>query len=150
MTDVISQHVPADSLATIRALRPTMPHVPRSIVEAVVSQGGSIGSTTTVARRYGLPNRFRLARMLKRAGLPPLHRLAEWVLVESWLRRSEREGVSLCHIAFHSGRYPSTCYRLVKELTGLKWGELRARGLRWFRSEFARQLQSANLRDHGL
>ena len=55
----------------------------------------------------------------------------------------ERDGVSLCRMAFHSGRYPSACYRLVKELTGLTWAELRARGLRWFQSEFARQLQSA-------
>ncbi len=145
MTPVISQHVPADSLATIRALRPTMPHLPRTIVEAVLSKGGSIGSTTKVAQQFGLPNRFHLARMLKRAGLPPLHRLAEWALVESLLRRAEHDGVSLCHVAFHSGRHPSACYRLVKDLTGLRWAELRARGLRWFQSEFARQLQSATL-----
>jgi len=137
MTDMISH-----SLATIRALRPAMPHLPRTIVEAVLSKGGSIGSTTKVAQQFGLPNRFQLARMLKRAGLPPLHRLAEWALVESLLRTAERDGVSLCHMAFHSGRHPSTCYRLVKDLTGLRWAELRARGLRWFQSEFARQLHS--------
>jgi hypothetical protein len=139
MTAVISHAVP-ESLTAIRALRPSMPQLPRTIAEAVLSQGGSIGSTTKVAQRYGIPNRFRLARMLKRAGLPPLHRLAEWALVETWLRRVENERQSLCHIAFHSGRYPSTCYRLVKDLTGLRWGEVRSRGLRWFQAEFAKQL----------
>jgi len=141
MTDVLSFPVPSDPLDAIHAWRPAMPQLPRTIVVAIVSQGGSIGSTTKVARQYGLPNRFRLARMLKRAGLPPLHRLAEWALVESWLRRAEREGISLCRMAFQAGRYPSTCYRLVKDLTGLTWGELRARGLRWFQHEFLKQLQ---------
>lgn len=148
MTNVMSPPAPVPaSVATIHALRPSMPHLPRTIVEAVLSQGGSIGSTTKVAQRYGIANRFRLARMLKRAGLPPLHRLAEWVLVESWLRRVEVERKSLCHIAFHSDRYPSACYRLVKELTGLKWGELRARGLRWFQQEFAKQLSPRDAKE---
>ena len=120
------------------ALQTPLPH---TIVAAIQQAGGSIGSSTKVAHRYGVANRFKLARMLKRAGLPPLHRLAEFVLVESWLRRAEQEGVSLCHMAFRSGRYPSTCYRLIKDATGLTWGELRGRGLRWFQYEFLRQLQ---------
>lgn len=148
MTDVRSHPVTGDSLSTLRALRPSMPTLPRTIVEAVLANGGSIGSSTTVAQRFGIPNRFRLARMLKRAGVPPLHRLAEWALVESWLRRAEVERQSLCHIAFHSGRYPSACYRLVKELTGLTWAALRARGLRWFQNEFAKQL-SPTRRNNG-
>jgi len=131
-----------NSLVTIRALRPAMPLLPRIIVEAVLLTEGSIGSTREVARQLGLPNRFKLARMLKQAGLPPLHRLAEWATLESWLRKAEEEGVSLCHLAFRSHRHPSACYRLVKELTGLRWGELRSRGLRWFQREFVKQLQS--------
>ena len=130
----------SDSLDTIRALRPAMPLLPRIIVEAVLLSEGSIGSTREVARQLGLPNRFKLARMLKQAGLPPLHRLAEWATVESWLRAAEEEHVSLCHLAFRSRRHPSACYRLVKELTGLRWGELRARGLHWFQRLLVRQL----------
>ncbi len=129
MTDVLLQ-----------LMEPNAPPLPRTIVAAIQQAGGSIGSSAKVAHRYGLANRFKLARMLKRAGLPPLHRVAEFVLVESWLRRAEDDGVSLCHMAFQSGRYPSTCYRLVKDLTGLTWGELRARGLRWFQHEFLKQL----------
>ncbi len=132
----------SDSLDTIRALRPAMPLLPRIIVEAVLLSEGSIGSTREVARQLGLPNRFKLARMLKQAGLPPLHRLAEWATLESWLRTAEHDGASLCHLAFRSRRHPSACYRLVKELTGLRWGELRSRGLQWFQREFVKQLQS--------
>ncbi len=114
--------------------------VPRVVVEAVLLSEGSIGPTREVARQLGLANRFKLARILKRAGLPPLHRLAEWAMLESWLRTAEQEGVSLCYLAFRSRRHPSACYRLVKELTGLRWGELRARGLPWFQRQFVKQL----------
>jgi len=130
-----------DSLVTIRALRPAMPLVPRVIVEAVLLSEGSIGSTQRVAQQLGVPSRFKLARMLKKAGLPPLHRLAEWAMLESWLRSAEERGESLCHLACHSRRHPSACYRLVKELTGLRWGELRARGLHWFQRQFIKELR---------
>ena len=131
----------SDSLGLIRSVRPALTLYPRAIVEAVLLSEGSIGSAETVARELGLPNRFKLARILKDAGLPPLHRLAEWATLESWLRTAEQEGVSLCYLAFRSRRHPSACYRLVKELTGLRWGELRARGLRWFQRELLKQLQ---------
>src|SRR6266571_5769079 len=91
-----------DSLVLIRTLRPEMTLVPRVVVEAVLLSEGSIGSTREVARQLGLPNRFKLARMLKQAGLPPLHRLAEWATLESWLRTAEHDGASLCHLAFRS------------------------------------------------
>ena len=120
-----------------------MPLVPRVVVEAVLLSEGSIGTAQGVARQLGLPNRFKLARILKKAGLPPLHRLAEWATLESWLRTAEQKDVSLCYLAFRARRHPSACYRLVKELTGLRWGELRARGLRSFQREFVKELQRA-------
>ena len=130
-----------DALASIRVLRPAMSLFPRAIVEAILLSQGSIGSGAEVAQHLGLTNRFKLARMLKQAGLLPLHRLADWAMLDSWMRAAERDGVSLCCIAFRARRHPSACYRLVKELTGLTWGELRQRGLRWFRGEFVRQLE---------
>src|SRR5712671_2961880 len=108
---------------TDRSLRARLTLRTRSVLDAVLLSEGSIGSAEEVARRLGLQNRFQLARMLKREGLPPLHRLAEWATVWSWLTAAEERGVSLCHIAFGSGRHPSACYRLVKETTGLCWGE---------------------------
>ena len=133
-----------DSLAAIRALRPAMSLLPRAVVEAILLSEGSIGSSREVAQQLGLPSRFKLARILKRAGLPPLHRLAEWAMLESWLRAAEEDHVSLCYLAFRSRRHPSACYRLVKELTGLRWTELRARGLQWFQRQFLRQLLLRN------
>ena len=130
-----------DSLLMIRAVRPAMTLLPRVVVEAVLLSEGSIGSAEAVARQLGVPNRFTLARILKREGLLPLHRLAEWATLESWLRAWEQHGVSLCRLAFRSGRHPSACYRLVKELTGLRWTQLRARGLHWLRRQFAKRVK---------
>lgn len=122
-------------MSAILGARPEMSRVPRAIVEAVCLCEGTIGSAADVASQLGLKNRFRLARMLKREGLPPLHRLAEWATVLSWVLTAEQEGVSLCWIAFHSRRHPSACYRLVKEVTGMTWTQLRVRGSRWLQRE---------------
>jgi len=100
-------------LSAIRATRPAMTLYPRAVIEAVLLSEGPIGTAQAVARELGLPNRFKLARLLKREGLPPLHRLAGWATVLSWVISAERKGVSLCWIAFRSRRHPSACYRLV-------------------------------------
>jgi len=41
----------------------------------------------------GLKNRFKLARLLQREGLPPLHRLTEWITVMGWVGAAEEDGV---------------------------------------------------------
>src|SRR3989442_14285478 len=94
-------------LVVIRAAHPGMTLYARAIVEAMLLTEGGIGPAREVARRLGLRNRFVLARLLKRAGLPPLHRLAGWVTGLAWVRAAERTGVSLCYLAFHSRRHPS-------------------------------------------
>lgn len=134
------------NLAAIEASRPHLTFLARSVMEAILLSEGSIGSAREVANRVGLRSRFQLARLLKRDGLPPLHRLAEWATVLSWVTVSERTGASLCHIAFRSGRHPSACYRLVKEVTGLCWAEVLARGSRWLQQRFLRQFGSAGYR----
>ena len=132
----------AHLLALIRAARPTMTLLPRSVVEALVLTGGSLGSAHIVAHRLGLTNRFALERMIKRAGLPPLHRLGGWISVISWLESAEREGESLCHLAFRSGRHPAACYRLVKATTGSTWNRVRARGILWAAGEFLKEIDA--------
>lgn len=131
----------ANLLALLRAARPGMTLVPRCVVEAIVLTGGSLGPARDVAGWLGLRNRFELARLLKREGLPPLHRLAAWTTVISWLEASERDGVSLCQLAYHSGRHPAACYRLVKEVTGQAWEQTRARGSLWAAEQFLRELR---------
>lgn len=115
--------------------------LPSAIVEAILLSEGPIGSAQDVARELGLRNRFELARLLKREGLPPLHRLAEWATVLSWVVAAERDGVSLCWIAFRSHRHPSACYRLVKEVTGWRWREVRARGSRWVQRQLVKECE---------
>src|SRR6266566_2132929 len=88
-----------------------------------------------------LPNRFKLARMLRQDGLPPLHRLAEWATVESWVSAAERDAVSLCYLAFRSRQHPSACYRLVKRITGICWDDVRARGSRWVQRQLQDQIR---------
>lgn len=132
----------ASPLSAIRAARPTLTLVPRAIVEAILLVEGPIGSAQAVAQRLGLRNRFELARLLKREQLPPLHRLAEWAAVLSWVAAAERDGTSLCRIAYHTRRHPSACYRLVKEVTGLRWSDVLARGSAWVQCRFLREFDS--------
>jgi hypothetical protein len=117
---------------------------PRAVVEAILLSEGPIGTAQAVARELGLPNRFKLARLLKREGLPPLHRLAGWATVLSWVTNAERRGVSLCWIAFRSRRHPSACYRLVREVTGLPWEKVHAKGSAWVQSQFVRELRHSH------
>ena len=134
----------AEPLARIRVVRPRMTMPTRAIVEAVLLSEGSIGSTEFVAHRLGLNNRFQLARMLKREGLPPLHRLAAWTAILGWVQASEQDGACLFRLAFRSHRHPSACYRLVKEITGLSWLEVRAHGAAWVERRLMAELQRAN------
>jgi AraC-like DNA-binding protein len=132
----------AQPLAAIRTVRPDLSLMPRAILEAILLTEGPIGTAQHVAHGLGL-SRFQLARMLRREGLPPLHVMAGWATVLSWLLTAERDHVSLCWIAFHAGRHPSTCYRLVKEVTGLSWEHARARGSAWAEREFLRELHAS-------
>jgi len=132
----------AHLLSALQAARPALPLMPRALVEATLLAGGSIGSSDVIAYRLGLRNRFELARMLKRAGLPPLHRLGEWAAIISWLEANQRDSVSLCSLAYRSGRHPAACYRLVKEVTGKGWREVRAKGLAWAERQFLREVRN--------
>ena len=105
-------------------------------MEAVLLSGGSIGTAQQVASHLGLHNRFELARFLKREGLPPLHDLAAWASVLTWVDRHQRSGSSLCQLAFGTRRDPAVCYRMVKRITGLQWHELRHKGLAWVAERF--------------
>jgi len=129
-------------LSAIRAVRPTLTLISSAVVEAIVLAEGPIGTAESVARALGLRNRFQLARLLEEEGLPPLHRLAEWMTVLSWVVCAERTQVSLCWMAFRSRRHPSACYRLVKKITGLRWEEVQAKGSTWLMQEFLKEIRA--------
>ena len=132
--------MPVTPPAPVRTALPQLGVFSRAIFEAILLAGGSVGSEEVVAHRLGLRNRFALARLLHRDGLPSLLRLADWVALLSWVKRAERESVSLCRLAFRSGRHPSACYRVVRELTGMRWTEVLAKGSQWVEGELLREL----------
>jgi hypothetical protein len=125
--------IPAASV--VPALR-DVPLLSRAIVEALLLCAGPIGSADEVANRLCLRNRFALARMLKTAGLPPLHELAGWAKVLTWVDEAERTGNSLCQLAFRSRCDPAACYRLVKRITGLHWRDIHRHGTCWVVGRF--------------
>lgn len=127
-------------LSAIQAAHPGLSPLARAVVEAIHLSQGPIGSAEAVARRMGMGSRFRLARLLRREGLPPLHRIGGWATVLSWVLEAETTGASLCRMAFHSGRHPAACYRLVTEITSLTWEAVRARGYEWAEREFLREM----------
>jgi hypothetical protein len=135
-------HLVARLLAAIHTARPDLPLLPSAVVEAIVLTRGPVGTAESVAHALGLRNRFQLARLLQEEGLPPLHCLAEWVTVVSWVVTAERAHVSLCWIAFHSHRHPSACYRLVKRVTGRRWEEVQARGSAWVMQELLKDIRA--------
>ena len=139
-------HMLAKSLASIRSIRPDLTLYSRAVLEAVLLAHGSVGSLESVAGHLGLHNRFELARLLRRDGLPPMRRIAAWVSVLSWVECAERNGTSLCSIALRSHRHPSACYRLVKEITGLRWGDVRARGSQWVERQLLQEFHARSQR----
>lgn len=114
----------------------------RAILEAQLLSRGSIGTAGEVAPHLGLRNRFELARLLKREGLPPLNDLAAWASVMAWVEGSERTGCSLCQLAFWARRDPAVCYRTVKRITGLTWHEVKRKGIDWVVKRFLTRLSS--------
>ena len=133
----------AQPLSAILTLRPALTPIARVIVEAVCLAEGSIGSANSVAQTLGLRNRFTLARLLKREGVPPLHRLAGWATVLSWVIAAEEASLSLCRLAFRAHRHPSACYRLVREVTGLCWDKVRTRGSTWVQQRLLAELRKS-------
>jgi len=103
----------------------------RAVVNALLATVGQAVSVDELATRIGVGNRFRLARLLRREGLPPCGELADWTCALQLLWEAESSGISLLQIADHSTLDPSTCYRLFKRVLGVPWRAARARGFSW-------------------
>lgn len=109
----------------------------QAVIDAMLLAKGSIGPAGAVARILGFRNRFDLAAWFTRQGLPPLHELAGWISVLSWLEQWESAGIALCAGALREGRDPAACYRLVQRITGMAWGEVQEAGLLRMINRFA-------------
>lgn len=125
----------------------------RTLLALLVSSAPQMGPAGHVAKRLGLSSRFGLARLLKREGIPPLHRLSGWFSVLRWVSAFEAQAVSLCRVAFTSHKDPAACYRLVKRITGRPWREVCVLGSEWVIGRIVDMLQPPRASEspgHGL
>jgi hypothetical protein len=88
-------------------------------------------SSELLARKITKHSRHQVARILSRDGLPCLKRLRSWIRLIDWLFQWEAKSTSLYDSAISQDLNPAQCYRSVKRLTGLRWSEVRTRGLAW-------------------
>ncbi|MDP3909338.1 MAG: hypothetical protein Q8Q14_03015 [Gemmatimonadales bacterium] len=117
----------------------------RTLLHLLGSSTPQVGPAGHAAKRLGLSSRFGLARLLKREGIPPLHRLSGWFDVLRWVRAGEQDAVSLCRVAFVSHRDPAACYRLVKRVTGRPWSEVRTLGSDWVTARISALLHGGDV-----
>src|SRR5437867_5899305 len=122
--------MPPLRLATILSTAlPPLPREARAVVDLLACTNGLLPSGGEAVTFLGLRTRHQVARVLRRAGLPPLEELAGWTRVLHWLNEAERTGNSLLQLARESRLEPATCYRLVRRLTGQPWSRVRRGGV---------------------
>ena len=120
---------PLPLVTILNTALPPLTREARAVVELLACTNGLLPSGGEVVTFLGLRTRHQVARVLRRAGLPPLEELAGWTRVLHWLHEAERTGNSLLQLARESRLEPATCYRLVRRLTGLPWSRVRRDGV---------------------
>lgn len=93
----------------------------REVIALLAGCGGCIDCPDSIATRIHLGSRHRLARVLKREGLPQIEELCAWIKVLRLLLDWEHSHRSLYTMAMDASLYPPTCYRLVKRITTKTW-----------------------------
>jgi hypothetical protein len=101
------------------------------LVEALARSGGLVHDAQRFATDIGMGSRYRVARVLRREGLPQLEELAAWVRVMRWLVLWQSRSGSLSRMALDDGLETSVCCRTIRRLTGVTWTEARERGPEW-------------------
>lgn len=128
--------MPALSLDLILdALLPWLSTSGRAALRATVAADGRIDART-LSRTLGLANRFHLARLLRRDGLPAFGLLTDWISILSLTLESEATGTSLLRLALAHRIEPATCYRRFRRTLGVSWREARVRGFGWMLLKF--------------
>jgi len=101
------------------------------IVTAVAARAGVVANAEQFAVGLGYDSRHQLARVLGRAGLPPLEQIAAWARALSWVLRWESQRHPLARMAQEAERDAAICYKLITRLTGRRWKEVAALGSGW-------------------
>src|SRR5439155_19684693 len=114
----------------LHAALPWLSTLGRAIVSALVATRGRPASAQTLAVWLGMRDRFQLARVLRREGLPSVRALADWICVLHFLLVSESSGQPLLRQAGDPDQ-AATDYRRVRRTLGVTWREGRSRGFAW-------------------
>jgi YVTN family beta-propeller protein len=115
----------------VQTVLPWLGQPGRAAITALAANNGRLDSADRLAAQLGLRNRFCLARLLRREGLPPLSELADWIRALHLVLQAESTGQPLQRLAYRSLGEPANCYRLIRRRLGAPWSEVRARGLPW-------------------
>lgn len=103
----------------------------RRVIQLLAISAPREMSAQQLARWSGLGNRHQLARALARDGLPSLAQLRSWIRLVGWVLAWESDHTSLYRLAITQDFNPAVCYRMIKRLTGSRWGDVRSRGVAW-------------------
>jgi hypothetical protein len=103
----------------------------QAVVTAIVTAGGAFVSSSALARKVGLRDRYALDRLLQNEGLPTYKQFSGWIRVLGWVLDWEKNGVALSSSALRSGKNAGIYARTVRRVTGLSWTEVRQRGSTW-------------------
>ena len=122
---------------TIQAGIPWLSPQGRAVISALVAANGQI-EATAMAGRIRAGSRYRLARLLRREGLPPFGRLADWIFILQSVWEVESTGTPLLRVARRLEIEPATCYRRCRRTLGVPWRSARAMGFAWALVEFLR------------
>ncbi|HMA41470.1 MAG TPA: YncE family protein [Gemmatimonadales bacterium] len=115
---------------TIQAGIPWLSPQGRAVISALVAANGQI-EATAMAGRIRAGSRYRLARLLRREGLPPFGRLADWIFVLQTVWEAESTGTPLLRVARRLEIEPATCYRRCRRTLGVSWSSARTMGFAW-------------------
>src|SRR5687768_15607278 len=88
------------------------------LVEALARSGGLVADAHRFATEIGMGSRYRVARVLRREGLPQVEELAAWVRLLRWLILWQSDAGSLSRMALDAGLETSVCCRTIRRLTG--------------------------------
>src|SRR6266699_2684108 len=113
----------------LHAALPELSSASRAVVSALGCLNGNAPPARDLAAWMGLRDRYQLARVLRRDGLPPLEQLAGWTRVLYWVLEAESGDRSLLELARREQLDPAVAYRLVHRVTGLRWSQVRRAGL---------------------
>jgi len=101
----------------------------RAVISTLGCLNGNTPSAHDMATWVGLRDRYQLARVLRRDGLPPLEDLTRWARVLYWMVEAESSGATLRQLAQRERLDPAAAYRLVHQVTGVPWLQARRAGV---------------------